>query len=76
MFAECFATIESVKAASDLYMPVAAKIIEVNKALVESPALINESPLDKGIVHLFEIVRYCVVRDAFLFTVHGRLAAG
>lgn len=45
---ECFATIESVKAASDLYMPVTAKIVEVNGALADKPSLINESPFDRG----------------------------
>lgn len=43
-----FATVESVKAASDVYMPVDAKIVEVNKALVEKPGLINEAAMGAG----------------------------
>lgn len=39
---EVFATIESVKAASEIYMPVAGEVIEVNESLINSPELINE----------------------------------
>ena len=41
---EVFATIESVKAASEIYMPVAGEILEVNEQLINSPELINEDP--------------------------------
>jgi glycine cleavage system H protein len=36
--------IESVKAASDIVAPIDGEIVEVNEALVENPALINEDP--------------------------------
>ena len=36
--------IESVKAASDIAAPVDGEIIEVNEAIVENPALVNEDP--------------------------------
>ena len=39
---ETFATIESVKAASEIYMPVGGEIVEVNEELINSPELINE----------------------------------
>lgn len=39
---ETFATIESVKAASEIYMPVGGEIVEVNEQLINSPELINE----------------------------------
>lgn len=42
------ATVESVKAASDLYAPVAGLVSEVNTALEERPELVNESPYDEG----------------------------
>ncbi len=45
---EVFATIESVRAATELYMPASGKIIEVNEKLIESPELINESPYEDG----------------------------
>jgi len=40
--------IESVKAASDLYAPVAGEIIEVNAALEDAPETVNESPYEDG----------------------------
>lgn len=45
---EVFATIESVKAASEIYMPVGGKIVEVNEELINSPEIINEDPYEKG----------------------------
>lgn len=42
------ATVESVKAASDVYAPVSGKITEVNNALDETPELVNDSPYDQG----------------------------
>lgn len=44
---EC-CVVESVKAASDVYMPVSGEIIEVNEALVDEPEVINDSPYDNG----------------------------
>ncbi|HEU0222408.1 MAG TPA: glycine cleavage system protein GcvH [Paracoccaceae bacterium] len=38
-------TIESVKAASDIMAPMDGEIVEVNQALVDNPALVNEDPL-------------------------------
>jgi len=45
---EVFATIESVKAASDIYAPLSGAIVETNEALEEHPEVINESPYEKG----------------------------
>ena len=45
---EVFATVESVKAASEIYMPVGGKIIEINEKIVESPEVLNESPYENG----------------------------
>lgn len=42
------AVVESVKAASDVYAPIAGRIVEVNSALSENPGLINSSPTDEG----------------------------
>lgn len=38
------ATVESVKAAADVYMPVGGKVIEVNESLPDSPELVNSDP--------------------------------
>lgn len=43
-----FAVIESVKAASDVFMPMSGEIVEVNVKLEESPQLINEDAFGKG----------------------------
>lgn len=42
------AVVESVKAASDVYMPVAAEVVEVNEALADSPELLNGDPYGEG----------------------------
>lgn len=39
---QAFGTIESVKTLSDLFAPLAGKVLEVNEALVEAPELVNE----------------------------------
>ena len=45
---ETFATIESVKAASEIYMPVSGKILEINEAAVDAPEILNEDSYEKG----------------------------
>jgi len=45
---ETFGVVESVKAASDLYLPVAATIIAVNTALDGAPETVNTAPYDGG----------------------------
>ena len=42
------ASVESVKAASDIYTPVSGTVTEVNKALEGSSELVNSDPYDKG----------------------------
>lgn len=42
---ESFATVESVKAASEIYMPVSGTIKEINENIIETPELLNEDPL-------------------------------
>lgn len=46
--AESFGTIESTKAASQIYSPVSGKIIEINTALASEPELVNKEPYGKG----------------------------
>lgn len=45
---DTFANIESVKAASEIYMPISGKIIEVNEALIDSPEMLNEDSYENG----------------------------
>ena len=43
---EVFATVESVKAASEIYMPISGKVIDVNENVVDSPEILNEKNYD------------------------------
>lgn len=43
-----FGTIESTKTVSDLYMPVAGKIVEVNKGALDRPESLQEDPYKNG----------------------------
>lgn len=42
------ATVESVKAASEVYAPVAGTVVEINDALSDNPALVNEDAMSAG----------------------------
>ena len=45
---EACAVVESVKAASDVYAPVAGRVVEANAALADDPGLINREPTGEG----------------------------
>jgi len=45
---EACAVVESVKTASDIYSPVSGEVTEVNKKVVENPALVNTEPYGGG----------------------------
>ena len=45
---DTFGVVESVKAASDLYMPMGGEIIEVNDALDDAPEMVNQDPYGGG----------------------------
>jgi len=42
------AVVESVKAASEVYAPISGEVVEVNSALTDAPATVNEDALGKG----------------------------
>jgi glycine cleavage system H protein len=52
---ETFGVVESVKAASDLYSPVAGRITEVNDTLASRPELINSDPYGEGWILKLEL---------------------
>lgn len=52
---ETFGVIESVKAASDLYSPVAGRIVEVNEKLASNPELVNSDPYGEGWIMKLEL---------------------
>jgi glycine cleavage system H protein len=45
---DAFGSVESVKAVSDLFAPVAGKVVKVNTTLRDSPEYVNEEPYDGG----------------------------
>lgn len=45
---DSFGSVESVKTVSELYLPIAGKILEVNEALEDAPELVNESPYEQA----------------------------
>ncbi len=45
---DVFAVVESVKAASDVYMPVGGEILEINEVLEDSPELVNRDPFGEA----------------------------
>jgi glycine cleavage system H protein len=47
-----FGTLESVKAVSELYMPMSGEVIAVNTALTDSPELINQDPYGTWIIEI------------------------
>jgi len=54
---EAFITVESVKAASDVYAPASGTVVEVNPQLDGHPELVNQSPYVKGWFAVIEMSR-------------------
>jgi glycine cleavage system H protein len=46
--AEPFGSVESVKAVSEIYMPLAGTVVEANQALNDSPEKVNQDPYGEG----------------------------
>ena len=57
------AVLESVKAASNIVMPLTGEIVEVNGELEGSPELVNESPLDKAWFFRMRLADNAVLAD-------------
>jgi glycine cleavage system H protein len=45
---EVFGSVEAVKTVSDLFMPIAGKVVEINSELDTNPELVNKDPYNKG----------------------------
>jgi glycine cleavage system H protein len=52
---EVFGSVEAIKTVSDLFMPIAGKVIETNKTLLKEPTLVNSSPFLEGWLMKIEI---------------------
>ncbi|MFI8744532.1 glycine cleavage system protein GcvH [Pseudomonas sp. NPDC077186] len=57
------AVLESVKAASNIAMPLDGEIVEINAELEGSPELVNESPLDKAWFFRMRLADNAVLAD-------------
>ncbi len=71
-----FGVIESVKAVSELYLPVGGKVTAVNTSLEEAPELVNSSPYDDGWLIDIELddpqeENDLMTRDAYLEMLKG-----
>ena len=47
--------VESVKSAFDIYSPATGEITEVNNTLLDEPAILNQSPIDKGWIYKMKV---------------------
>ena len=70
------AVIESVKAASDIYAPVDGEIAAVNEELADNPALVNESPEDKGWLWEMSVADESVLSELMDEAAYREFAAG
>ena len=52
---DSFSVVESVKAASDIYLPVDGEVLKVNSPLEDSPELINQDPYGEGWLAKFKV---------------------
>lgn len=73
---EPFGSIESVKAVSELYMPIGGKILEINKELNDYPDLVNKDPNGKGWLVLIEPtdeaeIKSLMDKDAYIEMLKG-----
>ena len=71
-----FGTVESVKAVSELYIPISGEVVAVNPALEDAPELINNSPYTDG--WMIEIkpddpseIESLMTKDAYLASLQG-----
>ena len=60
---DTLANVESVKSVSPVYSPFSGKVVEVNEALNDEPALVNESPYEDGWLVVLEMKDPSEVED-------------
>jgi glycine cleavage system H protein len=52
---EVLGTVESVKAVSEIFAPLSGKVVEMNRALEDTPEVVNQDPYGKGWMVVLEI---------------------
>ena len=53
---EPIGTVESVKAVSEIFAPISGTVVDVNKALVDKPELVNKDPYDDGWMVVLDVI--------------------
>jgi len=67
---ESCATLESVKAASDIYAPINGIIQEVNTDLEDNPQLLNQSPFEEGWIYKIKVEQESDLEDLMDFAAY------
>ncbi len=62
---QAFGTIEAVKTVSEMYMPVAGEVVEVNTAINNSPEVVNKDPYGEGWMIKILITNPAELNDLF-----------
>ena len=62
---QILATIESVKAASDVNSPISGKVLEVNESLSDTPEILNEDPYENGWLFKVEFINPSEIDELF-----------
>ncbi len=70
---DTFGVVESVKAASDVYAPLAGTVVEVNPALVGSPEKVNSSPYADGWMIKLQLVNPADIAGLLSADDYGKL---
>ncbi|WP_027002828.1 glycine cleavage system protein GcvH [Hugenholtzia roseola] len=71
-----FGTIEAVKTVSDLYMPIAGKVVEVNAGLEDNPEIVNSDPYGEGWIikaEVEDLSSVAALMDAAAYQAHLNL---
>lgn len=70
---EVFGTVEAVKTVSDLFLPVAGKVVEVNSGLDAAPELVNSDPYGEGWMVRMEVESVDEVKALMSAAAYGDL---
>jgi glycine cleavage system H protein len=70
------AVVESVKAASDVYCPLSGQVIEINEALMDDPALVNDAPYQEGWLFKLQIDKPEEIADLLDSQAYQKQVAG
>jgi glycine cleavage system H protein len=57
------ATVESVKAASEVYAPLSGEVVAINGTIVDDPAIVNSHPMDAGWFFKLKLARVTDMED-------------